>query len=204
MTRNKKIALASLFIVVSAIGCIWSFFEGDKFMLYFTNLSNYLCLIMMCVELIRMIRHRQLSHALAITLFCTMIAIVITGIIYNTLLTTPFEDGYWTNYHSIIMHLINPSLFVIYYFAAGLGKSLRLRDTAWCVLFPYLYLLMIVIRHFITCDSWFPYFFVDPAKAGGVSGIALWIAIQSVFFIALGLLLRYLGSIGKPARSGDC
>ncbi len=185
MKNKSQVTFASAYVLISAIGCIWSFFNDDRFPLYFTNLSNYFCFIVMLIELIRLLLRRQLTKPLQIIDFCAMMSLMITGIVYNTLLKTPFEDGYWTNYHSMIMHLICPSMIIIYFFKYRLGSNLGFKYLWWCVVPPYAYMIFIFSRQWIIPDNWYPYFFLDPNKQGA-SGVWEWIAMLTVVFLILG------------------
>lgn len=187
MQNKSQIAFASIFIIFSGIGCIWSFFNDDRFLLYFTNLSNYFCFIVMFAELIRLLLNKSINRTIQVIDFCAMMSLMITGIVYNTLLKTPFEEGYWTNYHSLIMHVICPMLIIIYYFKYRLGATLSFKYLWWCVIPPYVYMAMIFSRIELTADKWYPYFFLNPEKEG-VSGVWGWIGILTIIFLALGAL----------------
>lgn len=192
MKRIVRLIVVILYIFVAAYGCYSSWANGTRFFLYLTNLGNLYCLGLMLNELIRLIRRKPISIPLMQWEFGGLIIILIIGIVYNLLLGDPTTPAYWANKPSVCLHLITPILYAIYFFATRPLRKVTIRGILCGILLPYLYIAFIYLRHFITGDQWFPYFFLDINCIGWTGAIG-WIIALTVVFVSVGFIFIYLG-----------
>lgn len=192
MKRIVRLIVVILYIFVAVYGCYSSWANGTRFFLYLTNLGNLYCLGLMLNELIRLIRRKPISIPLMQWEFGGLIIILIIGIVYNLLLGDPTTQAYWANKPSVCLHLITPILYAIYFFATRPLRKVTIRGILCGILLPYLYIAFIYLRHFITGDQWFPYFFLDINCIGWTGAIG-WIIALTVVFVSVGFIFIYLG-----------
>ena len=177
MNRTIRFAIVILYILVAAYGCIASWILGTRFFLYFTNLGNLYCLALMINELVRLIRRKPLSLPLMQWEFGGLISI---------------SAAYWANKPSVCLHLITPILYAIYFFSTRPVRKVTAGGIQCSILLPYLYIAFIYVRHYITGDQWFPYFFLDLNRIGW-SGAICWIIALTLVFVLTGFIFIYIG-----------
>ena len=197
MNRTIRFAIVILYILVAAYGCIASWILGTRFFLYFTNLGNLYCLTLMVNELVRLIRRKPLSLPLMQWEFGGLISILVIGAVYNLLLGDPTSTAYWANKPSVCLHLITPILYAIYFFSTRPVRKVTAGGIQCSILLPYLYIAFIFVRHYITGDPWFPYFFLDLNRIGW-SGAIGWIIALTTIFVIVGITFIYLAKFKSP------
>jgi len=192
MSRTFRFATVILYILVATYGCYGSWLHGTRFFLYFTNLGNLYCLGLMVNELVRLIRRRPISLPLMQWEFGGLISILVIGSVYNILLGDPTSAVYWANKPSVCLHLITPILYTLYFVATRPIRKVTAGGIQCGILLPYLYIASIYVRHFITHDPWFPYFFLDINRIGWIGAI-YWIIVLTAVFVLTGIIFIYLG-----------
>ena len=193
MSRIFRFIAVILYIAVATYGCISSWQHYDaRFFLYFTNLGNLYCLVLMVNELVRLIRRKSLSLPLLQWEFGGLISILVIGAVYNLLLGDPTSAAYWANKPSVCLHLITPILYAIYFLSTRPVRKVDVGGIQCSILLPYLYIAFIYTRHLITGDQWFPYFFLDINRIGW-SGALGWIIALTVVFVLTGIIFIQLG-----------
>lgn len=192
MKRIIRLIIVVLYIAIAAYGCYGSWAHGTRFFLYFTNLGNLYCLGLMINELTRLVRRRPISIPLMQWEFAGLISILVIGAVYNFLLGDPTSKAYWSNWPSVCLHLLTPILYAIYFFATRPVRKVTASGIQCSILLPYLYIAFIYVRHYITADQWFPYFFLDINRIGW-SGAIGWIIALTVVFVLTGFTFIYLG-----------
>lgn len=192
MKRTIRFVIVILYILVASYGCYNAWKFGSHFFLYFTNLGNLYCLGLMVNELARLLCRKPISTSLLQWEFGGLISIIVISVVYNLLLGDPTSAVYWTNKPSVCLHLITPMLYTIYIFATRPIRKVGVGGIQCSILLPYLYVAFIYVRHFITGDNWFPYFFLDLNHIGWHGALA-WIIGLTVMFVLVGLTFIYLG-----------
>ena len=192
MKRTIRLIIVILYIAIAAYGCYGSWVHGPRFFLYFTNLGNLYCLGLMTNELVRLIRRRPISIPLMQWEFGGLISILVIGIVFNLLLGDPTSKAYWTNWPSVCLHLLTPILYTLYFFATRPVRKVTAGGIQCSILLPYLYIALIYVRHFITGDNWFPYFFLDINRIGWQGALG-WIIALTAVFVLTGLIFIYFG-----------
>jgi len=191
MKRTIRLSIVVLYIAIASYGCYSSWAYGTRFFLYFTNLGNLYCLGMMLNELIRLIRRKPISIPLMQWELGGLISILVIGVVFNILLGDPTSAAYWNNFPSVCLHLLTPVLYSIYFFATRPVRKVTAGGIQCSILLPYLYIALIYIRHLITEDSWFPYFFLDINRIGWGGAIG-WIIALTISFILIGVIFIYI------------
>lgn len=192
MKRTLRIIFVILYIAVATASCIGSAIHGTRFFLYFTNLGNLYCLGLMINELTRLIRRKPTSTSLMQWEFGGLISILVIGAVFNLLLGDPTSKSYWTNWPSVGLHLVTPILYTLYFIATRPMKKVTVGGIQCSILLPYLYVAFIYVRHYITGDNWFPYFFLDLNRIGWAGALG-WIIALTATFVLVGLAFIYLG-----------
>lgn len=189
--------------VIAGIGLFEMTFRWD-FYVYFTNLSNYLCLIVGISELIHTARRTEDEYMTVHPLlkFIALLGILLTFLVFNLLLAHADNRKPEANFKidSVLAHIVLPLMYtadwVLFYKKGMVKKSWPFLST----LFPLGYLVFVythaALRKFDhtimnfdrTTHLIYPYFFLDPVKVG-ISGVVLWCIGILVAFIAGGFIL---------------
>ena len=192
MKRIIRFVIVILYILVASYGCYSAWKYGSHFFLYFTNLGNLYCLGLMINELVRLVCRKSISIPLLQWEFGGLIAIIVISAVYNFLLGDPTSAAYWANKPSVCLHLITPILYTLYIFATRPIRKVGAGGVQCSILLPYLYVAFIYVRHFITGDNWFPYFFLDLNRIGWQGALG-WIISLTVLFVIVGFAFIYIG-----------
>ena len=192
MKRIIRFVIVILYILVASYGCYSAWKYGSHFFLYFTNLGNLYCLGLMINELVRLVCRKSISIPLLQWEFGVLISIIVISSVYNFLLGDPTSAAYWANKPSVCLHLITPILYTLYIFATRPIRKVGAGGVQCSILLPYLYVAFIYVRHFITGDNWFPYFFLDLNRIGWQGALG-WIISLTVLFVIVGFAFIYIG-----------
>lgn len=116
------------------------------------------------------------------------IYLMLTGVIYNTLLVEITESLQttipWVN---DVLHKVLPIVMLVDLLIVPLAHRIRWREATVWVAYPLVYLVYSLIRGRIV--DWYPYPFLDPRNDGGYPRVALFSVITLVAFLAVAWLL---------------
>lgn len=182
-----------LYMIISGIGLLLAttvltgqFNTG--FFVYYTNLSNLVAFSMMGYVVFlnyQAIQGRAVKFHYTTLRFMVTIMILVTLIIYNTLLGNLFDPNYW-RVRNVIMHLIAPLMFVLDYLLFSQPNTVQWQAILYSLLLPYTYVLVtLIIGHFTQS---YPYFFLN-VNTIGYKGVFMWVFMLTLGFIFLGVLL---------------
>ena len=208
MIKNRTVQLIYQTIyctlgLVGSIACL-GIFDNIKavrwdFYVYFTNLSNFLCLGVMVAALVQTIRKKEDSFVSSTPLlkFIGMLGILLTFLVFNIMLAGEAGRDPQLNWRigSLTFHVVLPIMYVADWFLFYERKQTKWYYPVASVGFPLGYAIFLLIHAAILgFDSSiktptggtliYPYFFVNLDK--GVPYVLMWIGILSVAFIALG------------------
>lgn len=212
-SRTIQLIFQSIYIGISIIAVLASFglfdmsFRWD-FYIHFTNLSNYLCIVIMLRELYDTAKKTNDSYVKTCPLlkFIALLAIILTFIIYNFVLSAKRDIRASFTPGSITLHIMLPLLFVfdyILFYEHGKNKWYYPIISAS---FPVAYALFIFIHAAIlkfdtsilsfdkSSPFIYPYFFLRLDKLG-VSGVLKNIVIIFFGFIIFGYIVLILDEI---------
>lgn len=190
--------------LASSLGLFDARFDDD-FYVYYTNLSNYICLAFMFGELRNTIksstkgeRHCDFMPTLK---FTSVIMIMVTFLVYNILLANANSVvDYFTSLYNLSFHVILPLMFIVDWFIFYERGSVKWFYPLLCVIFPFVYVAFIMIRAAVL--NWnpneflYPYFFLNVSKIG-IKGVAVWLLILVVVFVGIGYLLMLIDKVKK-------
>ncbi|MDQ4215784.1 Pr6Pr family membrane protein [Microbacterium capsulatum] len=167
-----------------------------NFLSFFTIESNLGTAIVLILAAIWGLRSRGAGPEprwLAIPLACTATYMIVTGVVYNTLLRNiELPQGTTVAWANEMMHVVAPLLML-----ADVLFAPRRRCLGWGIVgviaaFPILWAVYTLVRANLVINprtgahSWYPYPFLDPANVGGYAGVAAYIAGIAVVIIVAG------------------
>lgn len=202
--------------LVGFVACLGIFDDISNprwdFYVHFTNLSNFLCIGIMLTSLIQTARKKEDSYVKTLPLlkFIGMLGILLTFLVFNILLAGAEGRDPQLNWRisSLSFHVILPVMYIADWFLFYERKKVKWYYPIVSVAFPLTYIFLIFIQAAImnfdtsilipgtTTPLIYPYFFVN-LETQGVAGVAKWIAILLVAFVAVGYVFYGLDKLGK-------
>lgn len=179
-----------------------------SYLVYYTNLSNLLCMLFMFFALADNLRKKEAGDFAPALKFVFLIMISVTFLLYNLLLADyPSVLAYFSSLKNGLNHCILPILFVLDWVVFyERGKS-RWTWPLLSILPPFCYVVYILVRAQIlriTCrlaPVVYPYYFLNLNNLGW-SGFLRWMALLLAAFLLLGYALCALDrQLGKRHRS---
>lgn len=161
------------------------FERGTNVFFYFTILSNVLVGI---VCLILMTNANKRGKVFEVFRLFSLIAIIITGIVYNTVLRQLSHPEGLALVENNMMHVIAPILATVGWLIFGPRIQFKWAKLGWCAVIGLAWILVTFIRGAIT--HWYPYPFLNVDSLGYPSAI---IACAVILLIAVGLGAAILG-----------
>ena len=220
MIKNRTVQLIYQTIyctlgLVGSIACLGIFddinaFRWD-FYVYFTNLSNFLCLGVMVTALIQTIKRKGDGFVKTTPLikFIGMLGILLTFLVFNIVLAGAEGRDPQLNWRigSICFHVVLPIMFIADWFLFYERRKCTWRYPIASIGFPLAYVVLLLIHAIILGFDTsiltptggtliYPYFFVN-LEMQGVPGVLMWVAILSVAFVAMGFAFYGLDRIKK-------
>ena len=201
--------------LVGSIACLGIFddiknFRWD-FYVYFTNLSNFLCLGVMVTALIQTVKRKGDGFVTSLPLlkFIGMLGIVLTFLVFNFVLAGAEGRNPQLNWRigSICFHVVLPIMYIADWFLFYERKKTTWRYPLASISFPLAYAIFLLIHATILGFNSsiltptggvliYPYFFVNLDNLG-IPGVLMWIGILSVAFVAMGFGFYGLDRISK-------
>lgn len=201
--RTAQIVFQTVYCVLAVVGFLASLglFNADfneNFYVYYTNLSNYICMVFMFILLVKNIKKANRKeednfseYAPQFNFMC-VIMITITCLVYNILLAKDNTVvSYFTSLSNLLLHVILPIMFVLNWVLFYEHGKTKWHYPLWSLLIPFVYVVYILIRAGIigsgTNALLYPYFFLNIGKLGW-GGFFMWIGILLIAFTALGYI----------------
>lgn len=197
--RTAQIVFQTAFCTIGIIGIIASlgFFDYEfrsDFYVHFTNLSNYLCIVIMFAELIQSIKKKEDGYVTVLPglKFIGLLAILLTFIVFNFLLA-PTREAYLNfKVNSITFHVLLPIMYIVDWFLFYERGSVKWYLPLVSMIFPLVYVLFIYIRAWILdfnpeVPYIYPYFFLD-LNTQGIFGVVKWVLILLASFVVTGYI----------------
>ena len=201
-SRTAQLIFQSVYCafgVLGSVACLGLFDDYKNmswtFYVYFTNLSNFFCLVIMFAELVQTARKKENSFVTTLPAlkFIAMLGILLTFFVFNIMLAGGRDIQMNLQVKSILFHVVLPIMYV-----ADWVMFYEHRKTKWyypllSTAFPIVYLLFVYARAAILgfdSENYFlyPYFFLDLDKQG-IGGVAMWFGILFVAFVVVGYIL---------------
>ena len=194
--------------LVGSIACLGIFDDKTMirwdFYVYFTNISNFLCIGVMVAALIQTIKKKEDSFVTAAPLlkFVGMLGILLTFLVFNIMLAGEEGRDPQLNWRigSLTFHVVLPLMFIADGVLFYERKICKWHYPIASIGFPLVYAIFLLIHAVILkFDSSitnatgkgtliYPYFFIN-LDTQGIAGVLMWIGILSAVFIAVGYLI---------------
>ena len=177
-----------------------------NFFSFFTILSNAASVVVLAWAAIwyftRGARAKSEPRGLAIALASVTTYMIVTGLVYNTLLrnielpqgSTPIP---WSNE---TLHVIAPIFLLLDLFLGPLRRRLNWSAVFAIAVFPIVWAVYTLVRGPLVTNPingnpyWYPYPFMDPNNfANGYLGVAVYIVAIAVAIMAAGVLVVWIG-----------
>ena len=163
-----------------------------NFFSYFTNLSNIMISAVFVVSAVRLINGRRDPSATDVAIRGGVVVyIAFVGIVFNVLLRdqdlgdrVPWVNG--------VLHFLLPVLGIIDWILWPPRRRLPMRVVGYWMIWPAVYAVVAVVRGAV--DGFYPYFFFNPAQAGGYGGVGLLCLAMLAMFLVLALSVRAAGN----------
>lgn len=192
---GARLLFAALTIVAIVVQLLYtsqsSSFSLVNFFSYFTILSNIFVSIVFIISAFYLAVGRKPSAADDILRGASVLYMVITGVVYSTLLAGLDLDLTlpWVNQQ---LHYIMPIVVLADWLYQPQRTKLTIQRILPWMIFPVLYLVYSLVRGALV--NWYPYPFLDPNKAGGYAGVALYSLGILVLLLVASFLLMKLGN----------
>ena len=159
---------------------------------YFTIQSN---LIVLAASLSLAVAPRRDGRLWRVLRLDSLLAIAVTGIVYNTLLARLVHlDGLalWTN---AALHVVSPVATLVVWVLVGPRPRIAWRVVGWAFVWPVAWIAFTFVRGAIT--GWYPYPFMDVPTVGYPTAIG---ATSLVVVLALVLAVVFRRLDRRPVR----
>ncbi|MCD8204117.1 MAG: Pr6Pr family membrane protein [Coprobacillus sp.] len=217
-SRTAQIVYETIYVVLGLIGVMTSlgYFSASfrpTFFVYFTNLSNYLCVIAMIISLCWVCKKAKnhedgpITFAPGFKFMCNM-SILLTCLVFNIMLVP--EGGitlseYFLNFDYFLLHTVLPVMFVLDWIIFYKHGTSKWPIPLYSLIIPICYLIFALVRATIiknvlgtaeTASVIYPYYFLNVDELG-VWGVVMWVAILIVAYVGVGYILWALDSIPR-------
>ncbi len=217
--RTAQLIYQTIYVTLGFVGCVASLGIFDNvnafrwdFYVYFTNISNFLCIGVMLAALIQTAKKKEDSFVSAAPMlkFIGILGILLTFLVFNIMLAGAPGREPQANWRvgSLLFHVLLPILYVADWFLFYERKKCKWYYPIASIAFPLAYAVFLLIQAIIlqfdssimlpntTTPLIYPYFFVN-LDTQGVAGVLMWIGILSAAFVAVGFLFFGLDRLGK-------
>lgn len=181
-----------------------------NFLSFFTIEANILAAIVLLIAAIWTLRHRDSSGAepqwLAVLLVCVSTYMIVTGIVYNTLLRgVELPQGVTVPWSNEVLHVVIPLFLLLDVLLAPRRRALGWGTIAIAAIFPLAWAVYTLLRaNFIIAPAtgepyWYPYPFLDPHNVpGGYLGVAGYIVGIAIAIVGVAALVVWIGRKRGP------
>lgn len=147
----------------------------------------------------------------AVLLACATTYMVVTGIVYNTLLRgIALDQGATVAWSNEVLHVVIPVVMVLDLLLAPKRRGLAW-STIWIVIvYPLVWVVYTLVRApLITSPAtgnawWYPYPFLDPHNFdNGFGGVAIYIVAIAAGILAVGAFVVWVGRSRENKRADD-
>jgi hypothetical protein len=162
----------------------------EQFFSYFTILSNLFVASVFVIEAIATLEHKSLTSRFDSVRGAAVFCILTTGLVYSLFLRGPGGQGEVVNsipWINAVFHYIVPTIAALDWFVFPPKHRVN-----WSTIFNWLgltivYFILVEIGGYFT--KTYPYFFLDPTKFRGYSGVLMGSATFLPFFLVFGFIV---------------
>ena len=206
--RTAQLIFYTVYCTLGLVGCVacLGIFDDIKtfrwdFYVYFTNISNFLCIGVMLAALIQTAKKKEDSYVSStpVLKFIGMLGIMLTFLVFNIMLAGARDPQLNWRIGSLTFHVVLPIMYIADWFLFYERKQCKWYYPVASIGFPLAYVIFLLIQAIIlgfdssilipttTTPLIYPYFFVN-IDTQGVGGVLMWIAILAVGFVMMGYL----------------
>lgn len=175
-----------------------------NFFSFFTILSNVLAAVVLAIGGIWALTNRKTTSAeprlLAVLLVCASTYMIVTGVVYNTLLRgIELPQGSTVLWSNEVLHVVVPLIMLVDLLFAPRRRALGWSAVGITAIFPIVWVAYTLIRANLVIAPatgkhwWYPYPFLDPHLNGGYGGVALWVLLIAAIIIATAAFVVWVG-----------
>ncbi len=170
-----------------------------RFFTFFTILTNILVAICFSTLWLKRNDANATGFFTAGRQSAIAVYIVVVGIVYNAILRFLWEPTGLQRVVDEMLHLIIPSLYLIYWLLFVNKQQLIWKDAFGWLVYPLVYLVVILVRGGMAATPYYPYPFVNVSEIGyekvaiNCLGMLLLFLLLSFVFIAIGRYSRQKG-----------
>ena len=175
-----------------------------NFFSFFTIESNVLAAVALAIGAVWALRHRNTTEPepqwLAILFACASTYMIVTGVVYNTLLRgIALPQGATVGWSNEVLHVVVPLLLLADLLFAPRRRALKWNAVAIIAIFPIVWVVYTLIRANLVIAPgtgnhwWYPYPFLDPHQDGGYGAVALWVLLIAAIIVATGAFVVWVG-----------
>jgi hypothetical protein len=169
---------------------------------YFTILSNIVVLVAMALLFFRpglFVRNDRVGAFWRTMRLDALLMIIITGVVYNTLLASGGKEG-WDLVSNFIIHIANPIVVPLVWLVAGPRGIIRQKTIYAALILPIGWAVYALIRgQFVGA---YPYPFLDVATNGWASVITF-IVVIAIIAIILGYVLLGIDRVLRRVQRSE-
>ncbi len=175
-----------------------------NFLSFFTIQSNIASAVVLVIAAVwgwtRGKRATEESTGIAIALACVTTYMIVTGIVYNTLLrNVELPQGVTVPWSNEVLHVVIPLFMLVDLLLAPRRRALAW-SVAWIiVIYPIVWVVYTLVRApLITAPAsglpyWYPYPFLDPNLQGGYLPVGLYVVGIAIATVGVGLFVIWVG-----------
>lgn len=175
-----------------------------NFFSFFTIESNVLAAVALAAGAVWALRHRDTADPeprwLAILLVCATTYMLVTGVVYNTLLRgIPLPQGATVPWSNEVLHVVAPLLMLLDLLFAPRRRALGWSTVAIAAVFPLVWVVYTLIRANLVIAPatgehwWYPYPFLNPHQPGGYGTVALYVLLIAAIILGAAALVVWIG-----------
>lgn len=175
-----------------------------NFLSFFTIDSNVISMVVLAIVGLQGLlgRHDAIGSSFALHLVraCAATYMIVTGVVYNTLLRgIELPQGVTVPWSNEVLHVVAP-LFMLIELLFGSSPPRLPWRAVWAILvFPVVWVVYTMVRGPLVTNPttgaawWYPYPFMDPHVVNGYAGVVPYVIGIAVGLIAFGAGVVYVG-----------
>ena len=218
--RTTQLIFQTVYCTLGLVGCVASLGIFDNinmfrwdFYVYFTNISNFLCLGVMVASLIQTIKKKEDSYVSTAPMvkFIGMLGILLTFLVFNIMIAPGRDPQLNWRIGSLTFHVVLPIMYIVDWVLFYERKKCKWYYPIASIGFPLGYVIFLLIQALIlkfdtsillpgsTTPLIYPYFFVN-LDTQGIDGVLMWIAILTVAFVVVGYIFYGIDMMGNKTN----
>ncbi|WP_136053761.1 Pr6Pr family membrane protein [Microbacterium sp. K24] len=174
-----------------------------NFFSFFTIESNVLAAVALAIGGIWALRQKDAKLVeprwLAVLLVCASTYMIVTGVVYNTLLRgIPLPQGSTVPWSNEVLHVVIPLIMLLDVLFAPRRRALGWGTVGIAAIFPIVWVVYTLIRANLVIAPatgnpyWYPYPFLDPHQSGGYVAVSLYVLLIAAIIIGAAALVVWV------------